>query len=76
MKQKRINKVKEYPHLGKDAHSNAVLNTDMSALDAYKKRRNQLRKIERVTTEMEELKSDMAEIKRSLQLIVKGMNDV
>ncbi len=76
MKQKRINKVKDYPHLAKDEGSNAVLNTDMSALDAYKKRRNQMRKIERVTTEMEELKSDMADIKRSLQLIVKGMNDV
>lgn len=73
MKKERINKVEDYPHLAKDNYSKAVLNTDNSALEAYKKRREQMRQIERVTTEMEHLKSDMAEIKKSLQLIVKGL---
>lgn len=73
MKKESINKVQDYPHLSKDSSNKAILNTDNNALLAYKKRRSQMRQIEKVTTEMENLKADMADIKKSLQLIVKGL---
>lgn len=73
MNKESINKVQDYPHLSKDSSNEAVLNTDTQALMAYKKRRSQMRQIEKVTTEMESLKADMADIKNSLQLIVKGL---
>lgn len=73
MKKESINKVQDYPHLAKDSSNRAILNTDSQALLAYKKRRAQMRQIEKVTTEMESLKADMADIKKSLQLIVKGL---
>lgn len=70
---KHINKIEGYPDLRKDSNSNGVLNANMDSLEAYKKRRNQIRQIEKVTTEMNELKSDMADIKKSLEIIIKGM---
>ena len=53
--------------LGRDSYSNAILNTDDSGYDAYKKARADARNKSR---EMETLKSEVAELKEIVKNLV------
>ena len=60
-------KVKDHEHLVKDTKTHAVLNTDLSSLEAYRAHRNKQRQKD---DEIETLKEDVKEIKDILQLLV------
>ena len=60
-------KVKDHENLVKDTETKAVLNTDLTSLEAYRAHRNkQIQK----DNEIETLKEDVKEIKDILQLLV------
>lgn len=49
-----------------------LINKDISALEAYKKKKEKAREIQMLKEDVYELKSDMEEIKQLLRQIVKG----
>ena len=57
-------KVKENPDLVKDTVTQAVINTNTSAFSA---RRDQLDKLKAKATEIETMKSDIAELKKIIK---------
>ena len=64
---KQYLKIEDNPNLVRDKTNNAVLNTDMDALQKYKMKRN----IERQRdSEISELKTEMSEIKSLLYQLV------
>lgn len=60
-------KVKDHENLVKDTETKAVLNTDLTSLEAYRAHRNKQRQKD---NEIETLKEDVKEIKDILQLLV------
>lgn len=60
-------KVNDYPHLVKDASSGAILNTSTASLDAYRKQRDHLNKINTVEDRISKLENGMDEIKDLLK---------
>jgi hypothetical protein len=60
-------KVKDHENLVKDTETKAVLNTDLTSLQAYRAHRNKQRQKD---NEIETLKEDVKEIKDILQLLV------
>jgi tetrahydromethanopterin S-methyltransferase subunit B len=60
-------KIKDEAALVRDASTNAVLNTDMSALEQYRARRA---KATQLQNDVEDLKSEMSEIKELLRQLV------
>ena len=60
-------KVKDHENLVKDTETKAVLNTDLTSLQAYRAHRNKQRQKD---GEIERLKEDVKEIKDILQLLV------
>ena len=60
-------KIENEETLIRDTKSNAVLNSDMSALQQYRARRN---KDLQLRNDVEDLKQDMSEIKELLQQLV------
>lgn len=57
-------KVKDNEDLVRDTQTKAVLNTDLTSLQAYKQRRDALRKKD---TELESLKNEVSELKQMVQ---------
>lgn len=64
---KGLIKVEDHPNLGRDPNSNAIINTDKAAYEAYIKAREQAR-LSRV--ENEDLKSEISELKELVKLLV------
>ena len=60
-------KVQDHEHLVKDTKTHAVLNTDLTSLEAYRAQRNKQRQKD---DEIVRLKEDVKEIKDILQLLV------
>lgn len=60
-------KVDNYPHLVKDTSSGAILNTSVQSLEAYKKQRDHLNKINTVEDRISSLETGMSEIKDLLK---------
>jgi len=58
-----IAKVKDAPGLVRDMSNQAVLNTDISALEAYKRKRNKQQEIDEVISDINNMKSDIDQIK-------------
>lgn len=56
----------------RDCNSNALINTDDEGLAAYKTRRQRLEKIEELETDINNIKTDIADIKLLLQQILQG----
>ena len=65
-----LRKIKDHPDLVKDDQNKAILNVDQSALEAYKKRREQSRLVKNVCTELDDVKKDVQEIKAMIQQII------
>jgi hypothetical protein len=55
------------PHLVRDKKSNAVLNTNVEGLKAYRKQRDERLKINKMVEEFDSLKNDVADIKNLLK---------
>jgi len=60
-------KVKDHPHLVKDLDSKAVLNTNYAALVEYRKKKQ-------MQEEVQSLKSDVQDIKNTLNTILSLLN--
>lgn len=64
-------KIEDRPDLIKDNETGAILNTSISALEAYKKQRSHLGKINTIEREVNHLKSDINEIKDLLRELLR-----
>lgn len=64
-------KIKDYPQYVKDDTTNAVLNNDLTALNEYKIKKQLQTNINTINTEMENIKSDISEIKSLLLALTK-----
>jgi DNA-binding transcriptional regulator GbsR (MarR family) len=62
--------VKDRPDLVKDDVTKAVLNTDATALDAYRRRREAQREVKTMCQEIDDIKNDIADIKSLLREII------
>jgi hypothetical protein len=63
-------KVKDHPDLVRDTKSNAILNTDLDALNKYREDRNYKMKLARVVEDNETMKQEMSEIKNLLKQLL------
>ena len=63
----RFLKVRDKPELSRDPRSNAILNTDIEALNKYKQERDEKMKLARVEERQEKLEADISEIKNLLK---------
>ena len=63
-------KVKESPNLVRDTSSQAILNTDKTALLAYKKTRNKQLEINSAVDDINNMKQDINELKTLMQRIL------
>tara|TARA_B100000131_G_scaffold187217_1_gene180190 strand:+ start:1953 stop:2177 length:225 start_codon:yes stop_codon:yes gene_type:complete len=59
--------VEGHNQLGRDPNSNAILNTDVTAYEAYKKARAEAK---RKAAEMETLKGEVAELKELVKTLI------
>lgn len=55
----------------RDHSTNALINNDKAGLDAYKKRKEQTLKVDRVTKEVNTLQLELEEIKSLLHKLIK-----
>ena len=62
-------KVKDNDHLYRDVNSGAIINTDRSSFEKYKKSRQKFQNMEH---ELDYVKSEISEIKSLLKQIVKS----
>ena len=62
-------KVKNEDNLYRDVDTGAIINTDRSAFEKYKKSRNKFRNMEQ---ELDHVKSEISEIKSLLHQLVNG----
>ena len=65
-----IVKIENEPAFAKDTISKAVINTDLSGLEAYRARRNRTAEMEAKLDEINTLKQDVAEIKDLLRQLL------
>ena len=69
-------KVKDNDHLIRDVYSNAIVNVDMDAYNAYvenyKQRYNDSQRIHNLEGDVNEIKNDLDEIKNLLRSLVNG----
>jgi hypothetical protein len=63
-------KIEDNPHLVKDSHSKAVLNTDEGAIARHKERLAKVSKDLQRDNQINQLKKDMDDIKSILQRIL------
>lgn len=62
--------VEDRPELVKDTTTKAVLNTDTTALEAYRRRREAQREVRNMSEEIDDIKNDIADIKSLLKEII------
>jgi hypothetical protein len=70
----KYHKVEDRPDLIKDTDTGAILNTSLTALEAYKRQRSHLGKINTIENDVNDLKSDINEIKDLLRELL-GKNN-
>ena len=69
--EKGLLKVEDHKHLGRDPESNAIVNTDRAAYEAYIKARAEASK---KRDEVLDLKDEITELKSMLQVLVEKSN--
>ena len=62
--------IKEDTNLIRDEENNAVLNTNVSGLEAYKKQRDKQRKVDNMVNDVDKLKTDLKDIKNLLEQLL------
>jgi flagellin-specific chaperone FliS len=70
MKQEYV-KVEGHESLVRDKESGAILNTDLSALDKYRRSRKSQWELQEKVNEIDDIKQELAEIKSLLHQLVK-----
>ena len=63
-------KVEDNPNIVRDPDSKAILSVNVDAEEAYKKQREEKRKMRNMLNEFETVKNDLAEIKSLLSLLI------
>ena len=69
--EKGLLRVEDHKHLGRDPNSNAIVNTDRAAYEAYIKARAEASK---KRDEVLDLKDEITELKSMLQVLVEKSN--
>tara|TARA_Y100000004_G_scaffold195966_1_gene264503 strand:- start:201 stop:443 length:243 start_codon:yes stop_codon:yes gene_type:complete len=64
--QTKVQKVEDALDLRRDSFSSGIINVDNNALEAYRKRKNQSRKIETLADDINNIKVEMQELKSLL----------
>lgn len=62
--------IKEDTNLIRDEENNAVLNTNVNGLEAYKKQRDKQRKVDNMVNDVDKLKTDLKDIKNLLEQLL------
>ena len=65
-------KVEDNPDLVRDTNTNALLNTSLSSLENYKKRKRRQKEIDRALEEINSMKVEIAELKEMLRQILQS----
>jgi cell fate (sporulation/competence/biofilm development) regulator YmcA (YheA/YmcA/DUF963 family) len=65
-----IAKVKENPDLVRDLGNQAVLNTNVDALAAYRKRRDKAKEIDQTINDINTMRQEMSDLKSLMQRIL------
>jgi hypothetical protein len=63
-------KVKENPELIRDMNSKAVLNTNLTAMQAYKKKREKQQEIQSAVDDINNLRQEVNELKTLMQRLL------
>lgn len=66
----RIAKVQDNPDLIRDMGNQAILNTNMDALTAYKKQKAKYREIDQAFDDINSMKQEMSELKTLMQRLL------
>ena len=66
----RIAKVQDNPDLIRDMGNQAILNTNMDALTAYKKQKAKYREIDQAFNDINSMKQEMSELKTLMQRLL------
>lgn len=71
-----LTKVEESPNLARAADSKAILNTDVTALDAYRQRRDRARKQDQIVEQWDLIVGEIAAIKGMLGTIIQKLEKI
>lgn len=63
-------KVKDAPGFVRDMQTNAVLNADVSGLQAYKRKRDKQKELDNCISDINMVKEDIQELKALMQRII------
>lgn len=66
----KVSKVKDQPHLVRDMHSKAILNTDIASLNEYKEKKKTKTQLEEVSNEINNIKEEFLEVKQLLKQLL------
>ena len=72
MTKETIRYVTDEPKFARDASNMALINTDKNAFAVYKSKRSDAGKTQKLHDDVEQLKSDISEIKNLLQNLARG----
>lgn len=67
-------RIKEKPHLVKDLNNFAILNTNKAAVAQHKQKMAELQRKKQIETEINNLKSEVSDIKNMLGEILKAVS--
>jgi hypothetical protein len=67
---KKIAKVQDNPDLIRDMDTQAILNTNVDALTAYKKRKSKEREVDQAFSDINNMKQEISNIKTLMQRIL------
>jgi len=71
-----LRKVEQYPGLVRHSQSKAVLNTDVTSLEAYKARREKDRKLAEMITQWDNVSSDISDLKLMLSTVLNKLEKI
>lgn len=66
----KYTKIQQNDMLLRDMHSNAIINTDNRALEAYKASKRKMQSIDEIKVENEQLKTKLARLESKLDYLV------
>lgn len=67
------NRPREFPDYARSKDSNALININKGAFEAYRANRNRSKQVKQLEAEVNSLRGDVTEIKDMLQTLVKNL---